>query len=225
MTNEASADLRASIQHLWKPWPEPMFLLQSQIDRVAAHLRWRMTGAFDPRLLFRPSKSVLHWACRATRIQLRMRCSDYSVRPSEWNYKLQNRMFSEGDCYQGLYSRAFGLWREKSKEAGFLLDTWDMHPLAEADVVWYNDLPHRRCEVIKAKAEAPHAKLVLQIFETPAVGLHFFDPANHRDFDAIVTYDGHMCDERRYFQYQIPNTVSRPVAKRPVRGSKSRLHD
>ena len=95
------------------------------------------------------------------------------VRPSEWNYKLQNRMFSEGYCYQGLYSRAFGLWRERSKEAGFLLDTWDMHPLAEADVVWYNDLPHRRSEVLKARAVRPAQNSCYRSLKRP-LSAHIF---------------------------------------------------
>ena len=110
------------------------------------------------------------------------------IRPSQWNYdKLQNRMFHKGYSYQGLYKNAFWQWRELAKAQGIALDTWDIHPLESADVLWFLDLPAHRADVQEARDRAPHAVFVLQIFESPALGPHFFDPQNHREFDVILT--------------------------------------
>lgn len=134
------------------------------------------------------------------------------IRPSQWNYdKLQNRMFEAGYSYQALYREAFRQWRALAAQAGYSMDTWDMHPLETADVLWFIDLPAHRRDVVEARRKAPHALFVLQIFETPAVGPHFFDPRNHRDFDIVLTYDHRRCDERRYFAYRLPNEI-KPMA-------------
>lgn len=130
------------------------------------------------------------------------------IRPSQWNYdKLQNRMFAAGYCYQGLYQEAFRLWRTLAAEAGYSMDTIDMHPVESADILWFIDLPAARREVREARRRAPGALMVLQIFETPTVGPHFFHEENHRDFDIVLTYDERRCDERRYFAYKLPNQL------------------
>ncbi len=141
------------------------------------------------------------------------------IRPSQWNYdKLQNRMFDKGYCYQGLYKNAFCRWRELAKAQGIALDTWDMHPLESADVLWFLDLPAHRADVREARERAPHAVLVLQIFESPALGPHFFHPRNHRKFDVILTYDARRCDDKRYRSYRLPNTPSSPDTNPPFAG-------
>ena len=130
------------------------------------------------------------------------------IRPSQWSFdRLQNRLFSEGTSFQGVYGDAFRSWRALAAQRGFSMDTWDMHPLGSADVIWFMDLPAHRRDVEEARRQAPHALLVLQILETPAVGPHFFVGSNHGDFDVILTYDGSLCDERRYFRYHLPHAL------------------
>jgi hypothetical protein len=96
-----------------------------------------------------------------------------------------------------------------------------MEPLSDADVIWFNDLPHRRDEVLKARKMAPRAKRILQVFESPAVGPHFFVPRNHCEFDAILTYDIRCCDDRRYYHFLLPNTLSIPDEGLPFQARKT----
>jgi len=128
------------------------------------------------------------------------------IRPSQWSFdRLQNRLFSEGTSFQALYSAGLRRWRAQALEAGYSLDTWDVHPLDSADVIWFLDLPAHRRDVLAARRAAPGALMVLQILESPVLGPHFFHARNHRDFDVVLTYDGSLCDERRYFQYRLPH--------------------
>ena len=87
---------------------------------------------------------------------------------------------------------------------GIEMHTWDMRPLAEADIVLSQDLPQNRATLLEAKANAPQAKFVLQVLETPLDRLHHHDPANHRLFDAVLTYNRLRGVGPRYFHYRLP---------------------
>ena len=108
-------------------------------------------------------------------------------------------------------SIAGGQWLNFMAEAartllaeGIELHTWDMRPMAKADIVLIQDLPLNRAEVVEARAKAPQAKFVLQILETPLDRLHHHDPANHSLFDGVLTYNRRQAAGPQYFHYRLP---------------------
>jgi hypothetical protein len=137
------------------------------------------------------------------------------VRPSTWNNRPNNDMFRRGYGFCGAYRRAFALWQELAAANGFELNTWDLKPLEEADVVWFIDMPAAKREVAEARKKAKRAVFVLQVFESPILGPHFCHRKNHELFDAVLTYDRAGCDESRYFLYCLPNTPEFPKCDRP----------
>lgn len=125
------------------------------------------------------------------------------VRPCYPDY-LGNKLFVPHHTPTGHWLIPFVQVRQVLEQRGIAMETWDMHPLSEADVILSQDLPLRRDEIAAARQQAPRAKFVLQILETPLDRQHHHDPANHDLFDAILTYHRRLCDERRYFHYHIP---------------------
>jgi hypothetical protein len=87
---------------------------------------------------------------------------------------------------------------------GIEIATWDMFPWESADLIYMLDLPTRRSELLEVRRRCPRAKLVLELWETPLSRPQFFVKANHSLFDAVVTYDPHLCDERKYFRFFLP---------------------
>lgn len=147
------------------------------------------------------------------------------VRPSFHDW-CQNKLFSKGTSYEGIYRSAFSRWRELALAQCFTIDTWDLHPLESADVLWFLDLPptRREFEAIRAKLK-PGAKLVLQILETPALGWHAFRPENSSDFDAVVTYQHPetLAGRKNCHHYRLPNTLRAAPSNRPFSERKGLL--
>ena len=107
--------------------------------------------------------------------------------PSPWNNRLKNAMFQSGYSVRGSYQRAFTLWRELAGRNGIELNTWDMMPLEQADVLWFIDLPTRRRDLDNARREAPKAAAVLHIFESPVLGPQFFHAGNQKNVSATTS--------------------------------------
>lgn len=120
---------------------------------------------------------------------------------SDW---LQNRLFEPKDPLADHWHYPLFKWREVAKTHGIQIDTWDMRPLSQANLIWMQDLPKSREEIIACKKAAPGIPFVLQHYESPLDREYFHDPNNHKLFDAIVTFNHHLCDERRYFHYHLP---------------------
>jgi len=136
--------------------------------------------------------------------------------PSPWNYRLNNDMFNGGYSLRGSYLRSFRLWREVAEANGFELNTWDMHDLSEADVLWFIDLPTHRSTFESARRQAPKAKTVLMICESPILGPHFFHRSNQEPFDCVVTYEKVEKDgDNKRYQYFPPLTLEEPETKIP----------
>lgn len=102
-------------------------------------------------------------------------------------------------------------WLEPSRflarfglENNIAFHTDDMVDLKDAAVFIFGEAPASRQEVALLRRDFPHLKLILQIEETPIGREWLFDPSNHRDFNAIVSYNPALSDENRYFSHRIP---------------------
>ncbi len=133
------------------------------------------------------------------------------VRPSLNDY-LGNQLFEGASDYtSGEWLKPFIEISQRLAKSGIAIKTWDMAPLSTADVVLFQDLPATPAAILEAKQKAPQAKFVLMLFETPLSRRHAHLHENHHYFDAVLTYNKSVCDEERYFHYQLP--VSPPAGK------------
>src|SRR5262249_53113928 len=94
-------------------------------------------------------------------------------------------------------------WRQLAASRGLAVDTWDLYPLESADVVFFLDLPTQRAEFEQARRQAPKAKFVLMLVESPLGRPYYFNVKNHEPFDLVLTFNWRLCDERRYFRYYL----------------------
>jgi hypothetical protein len=67
------------------------------------------------------------------------------------------------------------------------------------------DLPKRRETLIKIRSLYPTKKLVSFLWESPLTREYAFLSRNHRELDAIFTYDKSLVDNIRYFNFHLPN--------------------
>ena len=78
------------------------------------------------------------------------------VWPSPWNYRLKNAMFTARVWTVRLVAeRAFILWREQASQAGIEVNTWDMKPLSEADILMVHR-PSGNQKRSEARSKAGH---------------------------------------------------------------------
>jgi alpha(1,3/1,4) fucosyltransferase len=135
------------------------------------------------------------------------------IRPP-WNPWLQNRMFC--DAQGCVYVQAFALWRRLAADHGFQLDTWDMHPLREADCIMMMDLPPTRVIYEQARRDARAGiPFVLQTLESPLLGPQNFVEANQRRFDVVVAFANGHAEAPSRFSYFLPNTLRAVVRDVP----------
>ncbi len=128
------------------------------------------------------------------------------VRPSFHDW-CENRLFEAGTSYNGVYRDAFALWKERATDDGYEINTWDTRPLESADVLWLLDLPDTRREFDKILSRlSPNCRLVLQILETPVLGLHAFQHANQAHFHAVLHYGCGSNPVPNHFHYRLPNS-------------------
>jgi len=134
------------------------------------------------------------------------------IRPSFHDW-CQNRLFTEGTSFTAVYREAFSRWKQIAAKAGYKLDTWDMAPLETADILWFLDLPPSRKEFEHICSTLnPKTHIVLQILESPVLGIHAFSDQNTQFFDAVLSYEHSNNLEKRssYFQYHLPNQLQLP---------------
>lgn len=132
------------------------------------------------------------------------------VRPA-YDYFLGNKLFTKKEGHDAHWLKPYVQLHQAGREQQIEFATWDMYPLETADVVMFQDLPARRDDVLRVRSEAPQAKLVLQLLESPVGRPHWFVKENHDLFDAVLTYNYHLCDDRRYFHYDLPIGDPQPV--------------
>lgn len=105
---------------------------------------------------------------------------------------LKNQMFS-ADCNinSGLMEPNIA-WFKKCEAGGIEIATSDLLPVEQADVVIFFDLPAEKSEVLDIKRRAPNAKYLLVLYESPFERPHWFNPKNHDEFDAVLTFNPHL---------------------------------
>jgi hypothetical protein len=124
------------------------------------------------------------------------------VRPC-YPFFLKNKLFIREHDYAAHWMEPLVQLKEAAEARGWTMNTWDMADLATADVILSQDLP-RRDELLAAKAKAPEAKFILFIWESPLSRPQAWDRRNHELFDAVLTYDPHLVDNKRYFRFMLP---------------------
>ena len=139
------------------------------------------------------------------------------IRPSFADWEA-NRLFTQGTSYGGLYRDAFSLWKKNAYKNGFQIDTWDMAPLDEADVLWFLDLPSTRREFEKIIAQLkPSCSLVLQHLESPIFSWAPLMGENLRDFNLFLTYQHEpvTTKSRLTINYRLPHPLNKSSHNEP----------
>lgn len=95
------------------------------------------------------------------------------------------------DCYAAVYQRARAL--------NIILGTDDVLPISEADVVVYMAQPQSPYEIIEQKRRYPGLIAIFAYVETSLGAQYVFNAKNLKGFDAIVTYNDNLVDNRKYF--------------------------
>jgi len=147
------------------------------------------------------------------------------VRPTfhDWT---DNRLFTCGTSWQGLYRSAFSAWKQKAIALGIQIDTWDQAPLESCDLLWFTDLPASRNEFEEIRSRLrPDTAIVLQVFESPAIAPFGLISANRKRFSAVVTYElpNSSSVASRYFYYHLPVPVLWPLKNPPFSQRKGLL--
>jgi hypothetical protein len=93
----------------------------------------------------------------------------------------------------------FAAVRRKAAAHGMVMATDDVLAVDEADIVVHMIYPSRPTLVAEQKQRRPALKTVLVLLETAVGAAYTFNPRNHRDFDAVITYDDRLVDGRKYF--------------------------
>lgn len=127
-----------------------------------------------------------------------------AVWPSPWNYQPQNRMFEAGYGPGRAYLKAFRLWRSQAQAAGFQLDTWDVVDLKKVDVLWFIDLPRHKKIFDEARRQAPQAKVVLMVCESPLICPQMFMSRHRQRCDLVVTYERRPVGNPKSIRYALP---------------------
>ncbi len=129
------------------------------------------------------------------------------IRPSFHDW-CGNALFTEGTSHEGVYRTAFASWRERARERGYRIDTWDMADITQADIFWFLDLPPSRREFREILGSLrPDCRLVLQVLESPALNMRSLIPSNWSDFDAVISYQS-IGAEAAFIPYRLPIETS-----------------
>lgn len=134
------------------------------------------------------------------------------IRPSFQDW-CENKLFTHGTSFTAVYQEAFFGWKQLAAKIGFQLNTWDQAPLDQADIFWFLDLPPSRKEFERIRSQLhPKTPIVLQILESPVLGIHAFNSANTQDFNAVLSYEyvEVIKHKKNYFHYHLPNEPQQP---------------
>jgi hypothetical protein len=120
-----------------------------------------------------------------------------------YSFLLENRLFSGAHSFSDSWMQPYAALRKEAVRQGVQIDTIDLGNVREADVVLFQDLPPRP-DFARIRAEAPQAKFLLQLIESPLSRPQNWDVRNHRQFDAVLTYNRHLQSPGFYFHYNLP---------------------
>jgi hypothetical protein len=135
------------------------------------------------------------------------------IRPTFQDW-CDNRLFTQGTSWQGLYRSAFSAWKEKAMALGIQIDTWDQAPLGTCDLLWLVDLPTSRKEFEQIRSRLrPGTPIILQVFESPAIAPFGLIAGNRKQVSAVVTYEFSNAarDNSKHFHYHLPVSILLPV--------------
>ena len=100
--------------------------------------------------------------------------------------------------------RPLAALRQQAALQGIELNTEDLVDLGSAAALIVMDLPADMEELVALRRDYPNLKLILEMVESVVGRLWSLDPANHRLFDAVVSYDDCHRGLARYFVHRLP---------------------
>jgi hypothetical protein len=84
------------------------------------------------------------------------------------------------------------------------MDTCDILSPEDADIVLFMELPRSPDIVSAMKYKSPALKTMLMPLETPLGREYIFNDKNHTIFDAVLTYNNSLVDNKQYFHFHLP---------------------
>jgi len=139
-----------------------------------------------------------------------------------YNHFLNNRLFKHSESIPEHWQQPQLDLKRACEENGIEIGTWDVMPPACADVLLFFDPPASRAVLQFFKNSFPHAKLLLVLYESP-IGPHWFHRKNHALYDAVLTYNPKLVDNKKYFEFKLPiapfstpNLFEKPFDQRKV---------
>jgi len=130
-----------------------------------------------------------------------------AFRPPAAGFGGDHLFFGERQHYFGDSSH----WLEPTKilaqrglAHGIAFHTDDVVRLTDASVFVFGEVPTSRREIRRLRQQHAHLKIVLHILESPLGRDWIFDPRNHSDFDAVVSYNPALYDGVRYHTFKLP---------------------
>lgn len=121
-----------------------------------------------------------------------------------YKHFLGNKLFQYANTWTSHWQEANVEFYSQCKRLGHAVGTWDILPVEQSDVVVFQDYPETLQTVLEVKKRAPYARIVLMLYETPLNNPHWFDKYNHRLFDAVLTYNSQLVDNKKYFRLYLP---------------------
>lgn len=137
-----------------------------------------------------------------------------------YDHFLNDRLFRFENTWTDHWQEGNVQLYQECQQRGYQIGTWDQLPVKQADIVVFLDYPQSFETVLKIKQQTPHAHTLLMLYETPLNNPHWFNPHNHKIFDAVLTYNPHLVDNQRYFKLHLPiglppkNSTDTPFSQR-----------
>lgn len=123
--------------------------------------------------------------------------------------QLENKLFFMGGL-AGAHAenvhwmQPFALLRLAAIKENIQIDTCDILPPAESDIVIFMELPKSPNVMSAMKRNAPALKTILMPMETPLGREYLFNVQNYEKFDAVLTYNDKLVANERCFHFNLP---------------------
>lgn len=121
-----------------------------------------------------------------------------------YEHFLCNQLFQDSNTWTSHWQEANIAFYDQCQQLGHTVGTWDILPIEQSDVIVFQDYPKTLQAVIDVKKRAPNARIILMLYETPLSNPHWFDKRNHHLFDAVLTYNAYLVDNKKYFRLYLP---------------------
>lgn len=102
-------------------------------------------------------------------------------------FNLDDPIVNRDNCLAG-----FALLRSKLEDAGFSLDTDDLAPIDDVDVIIFNEMPKPLPD------PEVRSKAIVILFECQVIKPHSWDPAHMAQFPIIMTWHDELVNGTRY---------------------------